>query len=128
MKRVPVALLMTISLAGCTNLGLDGAPPLDEARSAPAPELVAEVHARPGSGTEIVIDGTLWVPWGAPGEHDGTGLRAVGSTHGLTVYARGWDRAPFDALFAAEPSGAWQEYAPVIDGGSAGGTGSTGAH
>ena len=103
-------------LAGCSNMGLDEGPiPLEQARQSPPPELVAAVHARPAdAGEEIIIDGRLWVPWGAPAEHDTAELRSVGSAHGVTVYARAWDRSPFDALFTRDAD-LWQRHAPIFD-------------
>ena len=116
MQRVSTALLAVVLFTGCENLGLDAAPiPLDEARHAAPPELVATVHADGEGPGELVVDGRLWVPWGLPVEHDAAALRPVGSTRGLTVYARIWDRAPYDALLTATPA-AWQPHAPILGG------------
>lgn len=112
MKRVPALVLLTV-VTGCTT-GLDGAPPLDEAEHAPPPELVAQVHALPDTAADdVIVDGRLWVPWGLPADLRGAVLRPVGSAHGLTVYARAWDRSPYDELFARR-DGEWRRYAPVI--------------
>ena len=114
MKRVSAIALLTLVLPACANLGLDDLAPLEEAEQMAPPELVAAVHAIPPSAdAEIVVDGRLWVPWGLPVEHDPTGLRPVGSTHGTTVYAYAWDRSPFDALFVRH-EGEWQGHAAVI--------------
>ncbi len=113
MKRALVALL-TLALPACGSIGLDQVRPLEEATHAPPPELVAEVHALPPTAdAEVIVDGRLWVPWGAPTEMDAAELRSVGSAHGMTVYARAWDRSPLDELFARH-DGEWQRYAPVI--------------
>jgi hypothetical protein len=120
MKRVFIALL-TLALPACGGIGLDGAPPLEEAEQNPPPELVATAHALPpAADAEIIVDGRLWVPWGLPVAMDAGALRSVGSAHGMTVYARAWDRSPLDALFARQDGG-WQGYAPVIGGGGGGG-------
>lgn len=122
MKRLLTPLLAGLLASGCGQLGLDGVPPLDVAAHAAPGDLVAAVHAPPAdTGEEMVVDGRLWVPWGTQLEMNAASLRPVGSTHGVTVYARAWDRAPFDAVFAGSGSGWWQAYAPVI-----GRTGSTG--
>ncbi len=79
MKRASASLLLA-TLLGCANMGLDGAPPLEEAQIAPPPELVAAVHAStPGAEEEIIFDGGLWVPWGLPDDLLATDLRPVGS-------------------------------------------------
>lgn len=115
MTRASTILLAALLLSGCSNMGLDAGPiPLEEARHAPPPELVAAVHARPADADEtLVMDGRLWVPWGLPVTYEPATLRPVGSTHGITVYAYAWDRPPFDALFV--PDGEkWQGHAVVI--------------
>ncbi|MFW5947119.1 MAG: hypothetical protein ACOCUW_01390 [Gemmatimonadota bacterium] len=114
MHRPIAAIALVLALAGC-DTGLEGNVPLQEAEhGAPLP-LVAEVHARPEAPAgEVIMDGRLWVPWGRPAEQDDGGLRSVGSSHGATVFARAWDRAPYDALFLRTDAGAWQGYAPVI--------------
>lgn len=118
MRRTSITLLALL-LAGCTT-GLDGAPPLEEAAHKTPPDLVAAVHARPvDTGEDVVVDGRLWVPWGKPTSSTPDDLRPVGSANGLTVYARSWDRSPYEALFARE-GGTWQGYAPVL--GQTGGT------
>ena len=114
MKRVSAIALVTLVLPACANLGLDDLAPLEEAEQMTPPELVAAVHARPPSADEeIVVDGRLWVPWGLAAPMDPAGLRPVGSAHGTTVYAHGWDRSPYDALFVRQGDG-WQPHAPVI--------------
>ena len=114
MKRALTPLLAGLLAAGCGYVGLEGAPPLDEARQMRPTDLVAAVHAEPAGGdAELVMAGRLWVPWGRPMDMAGTGIRPVGSTHGTTVYAYSWDRAPFDALFVPADD-AWQGYAPII--------------
>lgn len=114
MKRVSAIALLTLVLPACANLGLENPEPLDQAEHATPPELVAQVHALPPSADEeLVMDGTLWVPWGLPGGVDPAGLRPVGSTHGVTVYARAWDRSPYDAIFTRR-DGEWQLHAPVF--------------
>lgn len=115
MTRASTILLAALLLSGCSNMGLDAGPiPLEEARHAPPPELVAAVHAEPAEADEtLVMGGRLWVPWGRPATYERTALRPVGSTHGVTVYAHAWDRSPLDALFV--PAGEkWQGYAVVI--------------
>ena len=107
-------LLATLTLVGCgPNLGLEGNIPLEEAESMTPSDLVAAVHEDVRvEPAEVIMDGRLWVPWGAPTGED-QGLRSVGSNQGRTVYAFSWDRAPLDALFVPTAYG-WQEYAPVI--------------
>lgn len=122
MTRAPAILLAALLLTGCSNMGLDAGPiPLEEARQAPPPELVAAVHARPADADRtLVVDGRLWVPWGLPATYERAALRPVGSARGITVYAHSWDRSPFDALFAPADD-AWQGYAAVIGDAGAGG-------
>ena len=115
MKRALAVLTLT-ALAGCTDLGLEGNVPLEEARHAPLSELVAAVHGQPDADEALVMAGQLWVPWGLPVPGDRLELRPIGSVRGVTLHARAWDRAPFDALFAPE-AGEWQGHAPVIGGG-----------
>ncbi|MGK7310748.1 MAG: hypothetical protein ACN0LA_00780 [Candidatus Longimicrobiales bacterium M2_2A_002] len=115
MTRAATILLAALLLSGCSNMGLDAGPiPLEEARHAPPPELVAAVHARPADAdATLVMDGRLWVTWGLPATYERATLRPVGSTHGVTVYAYSWDRPPLDELFV--PAGEkWQGYAVVI--------------
>ena len=114
-RRLPITFAAALLLAGCSNMGLDEGPiPLEEARHAPPTELVAAVHAVPADAdAEIVMDGKLWTPWGLPSTRDRATLRPVGSTHGVTVFARAWDRSPFDAVFTPTDQG-WQGYAQVI--------------
>ncbi|MDX1673810.1 MAG: hypothetical protein R3314_03315 [Longimicrobiales bacterium] len=114
MKRALTPLLAGLMVSGCGYLGLDDVAPLDEAEALAPSDLVAAVHARPAdAGAELVMAGQLWVPWGRVMDMADTGIRPVGSTHGTTVYARSWDRAPFDAVFVATDD-RWQGYAPVI--------------
>lgn len=116
MKRASAVLTLAV-LAGCTDLGLEGNVPLEQARHAPPAELVAAVHGQAADAAEgVVMAGRLWVPWGLPVAGDRLELRPVGSVHGVTLHARAWDRPPFDALFARE-AGEWQGHAPVIGGG-----------
>lgn len=114
MKRLsPVAL--ALFLAGCgADMGVGGTIALDTAERIAPSELVAAVHALPpDADREIIVDGRLWLPWGRPVELGAAGLRPVASAHGTTVYARGWDRSPYDALLTRHDGG-WQGYAPVI--------------
>ena len=114
MKRALIPLLAGLLVSGCGYLGLDDLAPLDEAERMAPTDLVAAVHAPPAdAGAELVMAGQLWVPWGRATDRAERGIRPVGSTHGTTVYAHSWDRAPFDALFVAT-DGRWQGYAPVI--------------
>ncbi len=120
MKRAAAIALLSLVLPACGNLGLDGAPPLNEAEHAPPPALEAAVHARMANpDDQVVVDGRLWVPWGLPETIDAGQLRSVGSARGRTIYARSWDRSPYDQLFT-RTDGEWQRYAPVI--GRSGGT------
>lgn len=130
MKRAPLlALAALLAATGCRDMGLSGNLPLDEAERMAPPALVAAVFARaPAEAEEIIIDGRLWVPWGLPAEMDADDLRPVGSTHGITVYARAWDRSPYDALFAPHDRAGWQGYAPVIGRSGGGAAGAPGNH
>jgi hypothetical protein len=130
MKRnaIIIAVGLALSLGACRDLGLPGNIPAEELQP---PELVSEVH-RPveGGDFQLVMDGRLWVPTGAPRTLTAAELRAVGSAAGQTVYARPWDERPYGALFtrvpAADPQAAatprdamaagreqWQEFVPV---------------
>jgi hypothetical protein len=118
--------------AGCRDLGLPGNVPEQEARTAPPPELVAQVMTpAEREDVRLVVDGRLWVPTGMPMPRGEGQLRPVGATAGQTVYARAWDERPYRAIFtrvempapeaAATARAAmdarlvyWQEYAPVI--------------
>lgn len=114
MKRAAAIVLLSLVLPACGNLGLDGAPPLQEAEHAPPPDLAAAVHARHANpDDQVVVDGRLWVPWGLAPRIDADQLRSVGSASGQTVYAQSWDRSPYDELFT-RTDGEWQRYAPVI--------------
>ncbi len=132
MNRTPTALVgLAILVAGCTDLGLEGNIPAEQGRTAPPPELVAQVMAPADHDTRpLVVDGRLWVPAGLPTTRAAAELRPVGSTAGQTVYARAWDERPFGAIFTrvqvpdAESATTaraamqarrehWQEYAPA---------------
>ena len=120
MKRVPTLLLTALFLPGCGGWMIEDVRPLEEAAHAAPPELVAAVHETPPDADEtVIVDGRLWVPWGPAVEMAPTGLRSVGSTHGITIHARAWDRSPFDDLFVADGD-LWQGYAPVIGRSNAG--------
>lgn len=129
MERIrTMALFGVLALAGCQNMGLYDAGPEDEAVVAPPPELVAAVHtASPEmAGEPLIVDGRRWVQAGTPlalGEGD---VRPVGSAGGLTVYARSWDEAPYDALFTRDGD-RWFTYAPVLGGGSSAAAAGSGA-
>lgn len=113
-RALTSALAVTLVLAGCSDMGLDGTVPLEEAERMPPFELVAAVHGPTTDTTDVVIiDGRLWLPWGTPTRQDAGDLRAVGSSRGVTMLARSWDRSPYDALFVRD-DGLWQGYAPVI--------------
>jgi hypothetical protein len=132
MKRTTtLALAGALALAGCRDMGLEGNVPLAEAEQMPPSELVAAVHPARGAaeGHELILEGALWVPSGGPGALSSDALRPVGAAQGRTVYARTWDRPPYDELFtrvegaAGEPGAAegdWQSYLPVIGGGTPG--------
>ena len=118
MKRASTAALAALLiLAGCRNMGLEGNVPLAEAEVMAPPELVAAVHAPGAEDAELVMDGRLWVPWGVPTAGTAMELRPVGSARGVTVYARSWDRPPYDELFTHGDAGDWQGHAPVLGGG-----------
>lgn len=141
MKRTSTLVLFgTLVLVGCENMGLDYAGPADEAGIAPPSELVAAGYG-PSTASRagrLIVDGRLWMPSEIPPALDEENVRAVGSANGQTVYARSWDRAPYDRLFTrlAEPAptgpavfgiaegAAWRSHLPVIGGdGPAGGAG-----
>ncbi len=131
MKRTGTWVVVgALALAGCQNMGLYDAGEEDVAVVAPPSELVAAVYgpAAPGSTQSLIVDGRKWVPAGRPlalGEAD---VASVGSAGGLTVYARSWDSAPYDALFTRDEDGQWLSYQPVLGGGSgAARTGDAGA-
>lgn len=126
-----IALLGVLAAVGCENMGLDYAGPAEEARHRSPPELVAAVmHTDTASQEKLIVGGRAWTPSGGPQALDEAGLRPVGSSHGQTVYARGWDRPPYDQLFVRldeeTRSGAgladraqrneWQRYLPVVGG------------
>ena len=108
MKRITIAALGLVvgSTAGCVDMGLGGNVPLEEAEDRPPTELVAAVHRPTEAVSErIIVDGRLWVPSGMPLTAEASDLQAVGSADGRTVYARRWDRAPYDALLMQLPDG-----------------------
>lgn len=133
MKRTSMFVFgLTLLLTSCRDLGLPGNVPEQEARTAAPPELVAQVIP-PAERDEVrlVMDGRLWVPAGAPFIAPPAGMRPVGATAGVTVYARAWDERPYRAIFTPVAMPApetattarsamearlehWQEYAPVI--------------
>lgn len=115
MKRAStIALAALLALAGCRDMGLAGNGPLERAEQMAPAELVTAVHAPTAGDAEVVMDGRLWVPWGVPTAGDALDLRPVGSAHGVTVYARYWDRSPYDEIFTRDDAGDWQGHAPVI--------------
>lgn len=133
MKRTATIAFFTLAaplaLAGCQDLGLEGNIPLAEAEDRAPSELVAAVYAPTEvQDQQLIVDGRLWVPQGAPLTVSARELRPVGSAGGKTVHARSWDQAPYDALFTELPPQAptdslvfgpqegtqWQEWAPVI--------------
>lgn len=126
MRRSTIALLGVLALTGCKNMGLDYAGPADEAAVDSPSDLVAAVHERGAEHTSqgLIVDGRKWVSAGVPGplplgEEE---LRPVGSAAGSTVYARHWDRAPYDMLFTrVAESDAWQGHVSVTGGGGMGG-------
>ncbi len=132
MNRTPalVVALAAASLAACKDVGLDTNIPVEEAATRPQSDLVAAVHAPPQPSVQpMVIDGRRWVASGFPLALDEDELQAIGAVNGATVYARKWDRPPYDAVFTlAPPSVAsagttrleetvqprrWLSYAPV---------------
>jgi hypothetical protein len=133
MSRTATVTLIALTFlsSACRDLGLAGNVPEGESRMAAPPELVSQVVAPvPGTATQLVMDGRLWVPTGRPMPRDAEQLRPVGATAGQTVYARAWDERPYRAIFVqvpATPPGVeptprqtmdagldhWQEYAPV---------------
>lgn len=121
-RRWAIALLGAVATTGCQNMGLDYAGPAEEAQLRPPFDLVASTTA-PAAAVEergIVMDGRLWVPAGQPLARAEEGIQPVGSADGRTVYARGWDQAPYDELFAQDDEG-WRSYLPVVGGGAPGG-------
>lgn len=115
-----MALFGVLALAGCQNMGLYDAGPEGEAVVASQSELVAEVHATlpDAAGPPLIVDGQPWLRSGTPLAMGDTEVRSVGSAGGMTVYARSWDQAPYDALFVRDAGGSWRTYAPVLGGGS----------
>lgn len=129
MKRITIAALGLVvgATAGCKDMGLDGNLPLEEARARQNSALMRAISTPTESGaTRLIVDGRLWVPAGRPLTVQAEDLRSIGAADGQTVYARGWDRSPYDALFirataeeddASSPSMAtgerWIQLAPV---------------
>lgn len=131
MKRtLALALASAATLSACKDMGLGVNIPVEEAATRPQSALVAAVHAPPATPMRaLVIDGRRWVPAGFPMGLDDADVRPVGAADGMTVYARRWDRPPYDALFTPAPSGVaavattsleamvqprrWVAYAPV---------------
>lgn len=132
MKRTAmIALVGSVALVGCRDMGLEYNIPFEEAAQKPPMALVAAAYPvdEAGEAPHIVLDGTLWVPSGVPGTVSEGGLRPVGAAQGRTVYARSWDRAPYGELFTRVEEGPvaeigaqadWQSYLPVIGGGTPG--------
>lgn len=124
MKRTTIGVLALTMAAttACRDMGLDGNVPLDQAENkAPRPLVEAVTQRGQDTGPRLVVDGRLWVPSGEPQDLDNDDLRAVGSGDGHTVYARPWDRPPFDAIFVqiqpdlegfGDPR-QWQQLEPV---------------
>lgn len=109
MKRITIgALGLVVGMtAGCRDMGLEGNLPLAEAEQRQTSALVAAVmQPADAAAPRLVVDGRLWVASGQPTTMNQADLRAVGSADGRTVYARGWDASPYDALFvrAEEPA------------------------
>lgn len=150
MKRITMVALAIAAGAttACRDLGLEGNIPLEEARDREPSALVAAVM-RPTEvvAQRIVVDGRLWVPSGQPITAGAEDLQPVGSADGTTVYARRWDRPPYDAVFIRlAPAGApgrppaagieehWVELMPVrgrsgpVPGASPRGPADTAAH
>ena len=105
MKRRTTALLFGIlAMAGCQDMGLEYNLPLEEATDRPPMALVAAVMAPAATADrQLIVDGTLWVPSGLPLALDQQEVQPVGSSGGETVYARSWDRPPYDELFTRLP-------------------------
>jgi hypothetical protein len=128
-RRQTVALFGVLALVGCENMGLDYAGTGEEGRTRAPTELVAAVHpisATPATSATsaasatpaaepIILEGRRWVPSGSPAAMDPSELRSVGSAGSLTLYARQWDDAPYDLLFAPVED-RMQAYAPVLGG------------
>lgn len=128
-RRSTIALLGIVAAVGCENMGLDYAGPEGEARVRQPSDLVAAAM-EPADSVErpgLVIDGRLWVPSGVPRTLDESAVRPIGSAGGQTVYARGWDEAPYDEIFTATDQGGWRSYLPVIGGGAPRGSAGGGA-
>lgn len=107
MKRMAMATLALLAgtMVGCKDMGLDGNIPLSEAESRPPAELVAmTMQPTAPTAAPLVVDGRLWVHSGLPFAMDPADVRAIGSAAGTTVYARTWDRSPYDALFVRQDS------------------------
>lgn len=134
MKRTSPVVCTAVAFltVGCTDLGLPGNTPAEEAQTMPPPDLVAQVLPPTGDvATPLIMDGRLWVPAGQPFSPPATTrMRPIGTTAGQTVYTRAWDEPPYSAIFvrvetpsaeeAASPREAmafgherWQEYAPA---------------
>jgi hypothetical protein len=134
MKRISPVVCAAVAFltVGCTDLGLPGNIPAEEAQTMPPPDLVAHVLPPAGdAAAPLIMDGRLWVPAGQPfSPPSTTRMRPIGSAAGQTVYTRAWDEPPYSAIFvrmetlsaeeAASPAEAmafgherWQEYAPA---------------
>ena len=128
MKRTGTWIVVgAVALAGCQNMGLYDAGEEADAVVAPPSELVAAVYGPTvtTSAQPLIMDGRKWVPAGHPVALGDADVESVGSAGGRTVYARGWDSAPYDALFTRGEDGRWMSYQPVP--GGAGGAAHTDA-
>lgn len=106
MKRITIAALGLVvgATAGCRDMGLEGNIQLEEARGRQTSALMRAISTPTESGTtRLVVDGRLWVAAGLPVSLRSDELRSIGSADGQTVYARAWDRSPYDALFVQLP-------------------------
>lgn len=125
--RTTALLAFALAFAGCKEMGINGDwASMEAPDDRPSTDLVTAGMQRVETAQpRLIMDGKLWLPSGYPLDVSDGDLRAVGTANGATVYARAWDRPPYDDLFtqvpaqATEPLGQldgvqWQSYAPVM--------------
>lgn len=113
--RVALAILATMSLAACRDVGLGGNVPLEEAENRQFRYSVYEMTEAAGHGANVLsFDNRSWMANATTTPIPERLLRVVGSADGVELFAPVWAEAPHVQLFTRAGAGTWHPVTPTL--------------
>lgn len=111
--RAGAALIATLTLAGCRDIGLGGNIPLEQATSRELPYQVYETGTGSAGANVFAFGERNWMRSASTEAIPQNVMVSVGSASGTPVYAPAWAQAPHTRLYTPAARGRWHPLTPV---------------